>query len=101
MKNEKFTTIGLTLVAFIGVGATAFVKAAEGQTPNDRARAQPYGGSLDAREHGYEHAYRDGADQGRQDREKKMPYSWRDNDYWGGRGYERAFGDRNEYMDGY
>ena len=53
------------------------------------------------RSHGYEHAYRDGADQGRQDREAKLPYSWRDNDYWGARGYERAFGDQNEYMEGY
>jgi hypothetical protein len=101
MKNAKFTTIGLTLMAFIGVGATTFVKAAQGQTANDRARVQPYGGSLDAWQHGYEHAYRDGADQGRQDREKRMAYSWRDNDYWGARGYERAFGDRNEYMEGY
>ena len=30
-----------------------------------------------------------------------MSYSLRDSDYWGQRGYERAFGDRDEYMDGY
>ncbi len=64
-------------------------------------RAQ-YGGSLDARQHGYEHAYRDGADRGRQDRERRAAYSLKDNDYQiGARTYERAFGDRNQYMDGY
>jgi hypothetical protein len=101
MKNTNFTTVGLALTAFIGLGAIAFVQGADGQTRDDQARAQQYGGSLDAWEHGYEHAYRDGADQGRQDRERRMPYSWRNNDYWGVRGYERAFGDRNEYMEGY
>ena len=30
-----------------------------------------------------------------------MSYNLRDSDYWGQRGYERAFGDRDEYMDGY
>ncbi len=65
-------------------------------------RRRQYGGSLDARQHGYEHAYRDGADRGRQDRERRAAYSLKDNDYQiGARTYERAFGDRNQYMDGY
>ena len=101
MKNAKVMTIGLALTAFVGVSAIAFVPGAEGRTRDDQVRAREYGGSLDARQHGYEHAYRDGADQGRQDRERKMPNSWRDNAYWGARSYEKAFGDRNEYMEGY
>ena len=101
MKNANLTTIGLALTAFISVSAIAFVPVAEGRTRADQTRAREYGGSLDAWQHGYEHAYRDGADQGRQDRERKTAYSWRNNDYWGTRGYERAFGDRNEYMEGY
>ena len=101
MKNVNLTTIGLALTAFIGVSAIAFVPVAEGQTRADQMRALEYGGSLDAWQHGYEHAYRDGADQGRQDRERKTAYAWKNNDYWGARGYERAFGDRNEYMEGY
>jgi hypothetical protein len=101
MKSANFTAIGLALTAVIGLSATSFVPRADGRTRGDQARAGQYGGSLDAWQHGYEHAYRDGADQGRQDRERKLRYSWRDNDYFGARGYERAFGDRNEYMDGY
>ena len=101
MKNANLTSIGLALTAFISVSAIAVVPVTAGQTRDDQIRAREYGGSLDAWQHGYEHAYRDGADQGRQDRDRKMPYSWRDNDYWGARGYERAFGDRNQYMDGY
>jgi len=100
METNKLTTVGLALAAVIGIGVTASVRRLEAQTRDTRA-SQYYGGSLDARQHGYEHAYRDGADQGRQDREARRPYSWRNNDYWGARSYERAFGDRNEYMEGY
>jgi hypothetical protein len=100
MQTNRFTSAGLALAAIIGVGVTPAVRGLEAQSRDPRA-GQYYGGSIDARQHGYEHAYRDGADQGRQDREAKRPYSWRNNDYWGARGYERAFGDQNEYMEGY
>jgi hypothetical protein len=99
MEITKLTTVGLAVVAVIGLGLNAGASGAAPQTRDDRATQ--YGGSLDARQHGYEHAYRDGGDQGRQDRLAKKPYSWKNNDYWGARTYERAFGDRNEYMDGY
>lgn len=98
MKHTTLTTVGLAVTILLGAGVRIH---GAGQQTRDNARAVQYGGSLDARQHGYEHAYRDGADQGRQDRLAKKPYSWRDNDYWGARTYERAFGDRNEYMDGY
>ena len=99
MKTTTLTTAGLAIAAVMTLGASARVHAAEGQTRDDRARQ--YGGSLDARQHGYEHGYREGGDQGRQDRERQMSYNLRDSDYWGQRGYERAFGDRDEYLDGY
>lgn len=98
MKHASLTTVGLAVTILLGAGVRIH---GAGQLTRDNGRAVQYGGALDARQHGYEHAYRDGADQGRQDRQAKRPYSWRDNDYWGARGYERAFGDRNEYMDGY
>jgi hypothetical protein len=100
MKKINLTTAGLAVTVFVGLSAVAPVHVAEGQT-RGVSRAQPYGGSLDPWQHGYEHAYRDGADQGRQDRDRKMAYSWRNNDYFGARSYEPAFGDRNQYMDGY
>lgn len=98
MKNALFATVGLAVV--IALGASASVHA-QPQQSRDRERALQYGGAVDAWQHGYEHAYRDGADQGRQDRESRRPYTLRDTDYWAARSYERAFGDRGEYMDGY
>ena len=100
MKNAKLITIGLATAALVGLTAGARVQGAEPQTRDD-ARARQYGGSVDAWQHGYEHAYRDGADQGRQDRERRMSYNLRDSAYLGQRGYEKAFGDRNQYLDGY
>ncbi len=58
--------------------------------------------SLDSRRDGYEHAYRDGADRGRFDREHGIPYNlnakvYRDS----ARGYERFRGDKGQYQQGY
>lgn len=101
MKNATYTTIGMAVIAFIGLSGSALVHGAAGQTRSD-GRTSQYAGSLDARQHGYEHAYRDGADRGRQDRERKNAYSLRDNDYLSGaRAYETAFGDKGQYMQGY
>ena len=101
MKNAKLITIGLATTALVALTASARVQGAGPQTRDD-PRARQYAGSVDARQHGYEHAYRDGADRGRQDRERGAAYSLRDNDYlYGARGYEGAFGDKARYMDGY
>ena len=101
MKNAMLTTLGLAAIVVIGLSASAHIHAA-GSVARDDGQATQYGGSLDARQHGFEHAYRDGADRGRQDRERRAAYSLQDNDYQiGARTYERAFGDRNQYMDGY
>lgn len=101
MKNPRLTTGGLAIALLIGLSGTALVHGAGGQNRNDD-RAGQYGSSLDARQHGYEHAYRDGADRGRQDRESWRGYSLKDNDYQiGARGYDTAFGNKAQYMTGY
>jgi hypothetical protein len=58
--------------------------------------------SSDSRQHGYEHGYRDGADRGRQDRERGLGRNFRDNDYLeGAREYDPSFGNRQAFMSGY
>ena len=97
MKSSMIAIVGVALAAFIGLESGAV----SAQQTYQR-RPNEYAGAVDARQHGYEHAYRDGADRGRQDRENRRPYSLRDNDYMiGARTYETAFGDRTAYMDGY
>ena len=55
-----------------------------------------------SRQHGYEHGYRDGADRGRQDRERGFGRGFRDNDFLeGARDYDPSFGSRREFMAGY
>jgi hypothetical protein len=101
MKNRRLTTGGLAIALLIGLSGSVLVRGAVGQNRNDD-RAGQYGGSLDPRQHGYEHAYRDGADRGRQDRDSGTGYNFKDNDYLNGaRGYEGAFGNRDQYMRGY
>src|SRR5476651_802202 len=100
MKNA-LSTAGLAAALLVGLGGGVLLHGAAEQA-RDQGRAAQYGGSLDARQHGYEHAYRDGADRGRQDREARRGYTLQDNDYLSGaRGYERAFGDKTQYMQGY
>jgi hypothetical protein len=65
-------------------------------------RGGQYAGSLDARQHGYEHAYRDGADRGRMDRERKAGYHPQNSDSQNGTlGYETYFGSKTQYVQGY
>jgi hypothetical protein len=99
MKNRTLTTGGLAIALFIGLSSSA-APSAGGQNRNDD-RAGQYGGSLDARQHGYEHAYRDGADRGRLDRDRKAGYNFKNNDYQNSaRGYEVFFGNKGEYIKG-
>ena len=100
MKNAKLITISLATATLVALATGPRVQGAEPQARDD-SRARQYAGSTDAWQHGYEHAYRDGSDQGRQDRERRTSYNLRDSSYWGQRGYEKAFGDRNQYLDGY
>ncbi len=65
--------IGTTVLALL-VATTGVVKAKEqAQIRIDRDGVQ-FGPSLDPYRHGYEHAYRDGADHGRSDRESGAKY---------------------------
>jgi hypothetical protein len=101
MKNAKVTGVGFAITLLVGLSGGAIMHGAAVQDRNGSRDGQ-YGGSLDTRQHGYEHAYRDGADRGRQDRERRNAYSLKDNDYLSGaRGYESAFGDKGLYMQGY
>lgn len=71
------------------------------QASIDRDGAQ-CGASLDSRRRGYEHAYRDGADRGRFDREHGIPYNLNAKFYGdSARGYERFMGDKRHYQQGY
>ena len=98
MKSTSFATIALAITVLVGLGTSVPI-GARGQ---DDGRARQYAGSFDARQHGYEHAYRDGADRGRQDRERRSGYTLKDNDYLIGCARLRtAFGDKTLYMQGY
>ena len=99
MMNQRLITGGLAIGVLIGLSGR--VTYGEGGQQNRNDRAGQYGGSLDARQHGYEHAYRDGADRGRQDRDRRTGYSLKKNDYQSSaRGYEAFFGDRGQYIQG-
>jgi hypothetical protein len=101
MMIQRLTAGGLAMAFLIGLSGRAVIYGAGGQNRRDDRSGQ-YGGSLDARQHGYEHAYRDGADRGRQDRERGTGYDFKDTDYLiGARDYERAFGNKAQYMAGY
>src|SRR5213596_2606717 len=91
------STVGIAIALFLGQ-PSVHATGASGQSRNDgRDRYD----SSDARQHGYEHGYRDGADRGRQDRERGLGRDFRDDDYLAGaRDYDPAFGNRSSYMNG-
>jgi hypothetical protein len=101
MMNRRFTTAGLAISVLIGLNGIVLAQGAGGQDRNGDRTSQ-YGASLDARQHGYEHAYRDGADQGRQDRSRRVAYNLNNGgDQNGARGYEGFMGNRGQYIKGY
>ena len=61
------------LALVIGMSGTP-AAGAQFQVRVDKDGVQ-FGPSLDPRQHGYEHAYRDGADRGRFDREHRVAYN--------------------------
>jgi hypothetical protein len=69
------------------------------------ARAQdnyPHGGALDARQHGYEHGYRDGFQRGSDSRAHNGSSDFHTEDYErGDRGYESYMGERSDFRSGY
>jgi len=61
-----------------------------------------YGGSVDAREHGYQHGYRDGVRQGRADLNANTRPSYNSQDYRNADlGYEPYMGERDDFRKGY
>ena len=90
----------LSVVSRVVLGAAGLAVALFIGSPAVLVHAQY--NSTDSRQHGYEHGYRDGADRGRQDRERGLGRNFRDNDYLAGvRDYDPAFGNRSTYMSGY
>jgi len=90
--------VGIALALLLGQPGVLAV-GASGQSRNDD-RNRSY--SSDAQQHGYEHGYRDGADHGRQDRERGLPPNTSTNSYREGwRDYDPSFGDRRQFMRGY
>jgi hypothetical protein len=90
------------MFAAIAVALT-FISASAAQAqqrPNDRGPAA-YGS--DTQKLGYEHGYRDGADRGRQDRDRHMGRTLQANDYLDSArySYQPSLGSRREYMGGY
>jgi len=90
------------LITIIGVAAAVLTgPAVSAQRPFDD---RPYSNfSSDTQQLGYEHGYRDGADRGRQDRDRGLVNALRDVDvmYSARYSYYPSYGSRREYMSGY
>ncbi len=96
MTQHLLRTLGVAAALAFGISGAL----ASAQRRNGSDRDQYY--SSDARQHGYEHGYRDGADRGRQDRERGLARTMNANDYLeGSREYDPSFGDKREFMQGY
>jgi hypothetical protein len=100
MTHIKITTGCLVLTLVVAVSGAA--AAGPQYRPRVDADGRQYGASLDPRAHGYEHAYRDGADRGRFDREHGVRYNLKARDYNNStRGYEPFMGSKGQYQQGY
>ncbi len=98
--NLKYTLGTAVLTLVVGMSGAAAARG-QAQIRVDRDGVQ-FGPSLDPRQHGYEHAYREGADRGRYDRDHKGRYNlnsraFRDT----ANGWEPFMGDRGRYQAGY
>jgi hypothetical protein len=100
MMYVKFVLGTMALALLIGTTESADARP-QVQVSLDKDGVQ-FGTSLDPRQHGYEHAYRDGADRGRFDREHGIPYNLNAKVYNDrARGYERFMGNTEQYQQGY
>ncbi|HET9833219.1 MAG TPA: hypothetical protein VFP91_15970 [Vicinamibacterales bacterium] len=98
MTQRVLNGVGIALALLLGQ-PSVFAGGASGQNRNDD-RNRSY--SSEAQQHGYEHGYRDGADHGRQDRERGLSRDTSTNRYREGlRDYDPSFGDRRQFMQGY
>lgn len=100
MKNVMLTLGGIAIVLVAGTAGAADARD-QVQIRIDKDGAQ-FGASLNPRQHGYEHAYRDGADRGRFDREHGVRYNLNARVYNDtSRGYQPFMGNRGQYQQGY
>ena len=101
MKMNATCAVG-GLVAMLLMGRSVAAGPPDGfKLKMDRDGVQ-FGASLDPRQHGYEHAYRDGADRGRFDRTHGVRYNLKAKGYNDtSRGYEAFMGDKRLYQKGY
>src|SRR5512140_3560171 len=99
MTKMTMTVAGAVAALTLAAGGAAY--AGQPQVRINRDGAQ-FGGSLDPKQHGYEHAYRDGADSGRFDREHGIRYNAKAKPYNdSSRGYEPFMGNKGQYQQGY
>jgi len=100
MMNAKKATSGIALMLVMGISGGTDARE-QVQVRIDKDGVQ-FGASLDPRQHGYEHAYRDGADRGRFDREHGVRYNLNAKHYNDtARGYEPFMGNKGQYQQGY
>lgn len=93
--TKRLGIYGMTLMLVFALSGLALAL-----DNNDRDRY--HGGSLDARQHGYEHGYRDGAHRGFEDRDRNAGYDYQNDDYKNAdRGYDKYMGDKDDYKKGY
>jgi len=93
-------SLALTTLLF-GTSGTAEARGSQFQLNIDKDGVQ-FGPSLDPRQHGYEHAYRDGADRGRFDLEHGIRYNLNARVYNDtARGYQTFMGNKKLYQQGY
>ena len=99
MKSQSGSLALTTLL--MGTSGTADARGARFQMGIDKDGVQ-FGPSLDPRRHGYEHAYRDGADRGRFDLEHGFRYNLNARVYNDtARGYQTSMGNKKQYQQGY
>ncbi len=99
MTARTLTTVALAVGLLVAANGRAIAQ--HGFQGRDDRGGQ-YAGSLDTRQHGYEHAYRDGADRGRLDRERGVTYQPRNAEARNATlGYEPYFGNKFQYIKGY
>src|SRR6476660_1195583 len=61
-----------------------------------------YGGSLNAKEHGYQHGYRDGLRQGREDLYRHEEHNFNTREFKrADEGYDRYMGEHDDFQHGY
>jgi hypothetical protein len=84
------------------VSALVFAGIFFAATPAQAQDVVIYGGSMDAREHGYQHGYRDGLRQGRADQNNNARPNYESENYReGDLGYEEYMGARDDFRKGY